>query len=99
MGFFASRWIEKHGAANEKAALTTITNGLSGPSISESEGAGTVKSKWVSPIARGVRRALPTSDVQRSNERAYEPAGGSPRERRALERSRFGPLPTCGPRQ
>ncbi len=51
MGFFASRWIEKHGAASEKAALTTITNGLSGPSTSESEGAGTVKSKWVSPIA------------------------------------------------
>ena len=50
MGFFASRWIEKHGAASEKAALTTITNGLGGPSMSGTEGAGTVKSKWVSLI-------------------------------------------------
>lgn len=53
MGFFASRWIEKHGAANEKAALTTTTtiSGLAGPNTSSSEGAGTVKTKWVSLIA------------------------------------------------
>lgn len=57
MGFFASRWIEKHGAANEKAALsplptfTTTTSGLAGPNTSSSEGAGTVKAKWVGLIA------------------------------------------------
>jgi hypothetical protein len=54
MGFFASRWIEKHGAATEKAALSTIISGLGGPNTSGSEGAGTVKSKWVSPIVTGL---------------------------------------------
>lgn len=49
MGFFASRWIEKHGAASERAALGTIISGLGGPNTSGSEGAGSVKSKWVSP--------------------------------------------------
>lgn len=72
MGFFASRWIEKHGAANEKAALTTITNGLSGPSISESEGAGTVKSKWVSPVASPEGALCVPDDIQRSNEHTVE---------------------------
>jgi len=77
MGFFASRWIEKHGAASEKAALNTITSsGFSGPFTSGSEGAGTVKSKWVSLI---VTVSLTLDSVLDVNVKGH-PAGGSARE-------------------
>lgn len=41
MGFFASRWIEKHGAETEKAALSTPTPAAVVPAA---------KTKWVGYI-------------------------------------------------
>lgn len=99
MGFFASRWIEKHGAASEKAALTTIINGLSVPSTSGSEGAGTVKSKWVSHILTLFlifpESPFSTSNVQRSNVRRGPPPSRWLNSRaEGASRCRFRPLPT-----
>ena len=80
MGFFASRWIEKHGAANEKAkaaiqpTLTTTTSGLAGPNTSSSEGAGTVKAKWVSLIAIVIISQQPHQGA--SSRRRGPPPGG-----------------------
>ena len=80
MGFFASRWIEKHGAASERAALqttlttttSTITAALGGSNTntSSSEAGNTVKHKWVSLISISIARQR-----QRATSRATQPVG------------------------